>query len=132
VKLPGDVNLELKDCAIAVFDNQESLVAATAELDGKKYEYFVLEGAEGQEALQPPEGPSSILKRLAAAFGDELRIIDKLDQSMADGDVVVIVRAVDDQAAVIELLTDHGGRFLWQFREWTFNSAGSAESANAE
>ena len=65
-----------------------------------------------------------MLDRGAIGWRDVLR--RRLDRSLADGDVVVIVKASDNQAEVVDLLTNHGGRFLWQFREWTFNSAGSA------
>ena len=122
------VNLELEHCAIAVFNDPDDLAAATADLDQAGYEYFVLEGEEGQESLQPKqEGLMATLQKMAAAFGDELRIIDRLDRSLADGDQVVIVKAQDNQAAVVEMLAERGGNFLWQFRGWTFKVAGSAE-----
>ena len=128
MKLTGDISLSLEDCAIAVFGDSEKLGAATAALDSAGYEYYVLEGEEGQESLQPEqEGVAAKLQRLVAAFGDELRIIDRLDRSLADGDQVVIVKAEDNQPAVVDMLTKHGGRFLWQFRGWTFNSAGTAD-----
>jgi hypothetical protein len=120
--------IDLTRCAIAVFDNPEELAAAIAELDRRGDEYHVLEGEKGQESLQPKqEGVVPMLQRLAAAFGDELRIIDRLDRSLADGDSVVVVKAEDNQAEIVRLLTERGGHFLWQFREWTFNPAGSAE-----
>jgi hypothetical protein len=128
MKLSGDVSLALEDCAIAVFGDSEKLAAATAELDGTGHEYYVLEGEEGRDSLHPEqEGMPAMIQRLIAAFGDELRIIDRLDRSLADGDQVLIVKAVDDQPSVVAMLTRHGGRFLWQFRGWTFNSAGTAD-----
>ena len=126
MRLSGDVELKLEHCAIAVFKDSAELAAATGELDRSGYEYFVLEGESGQESLEPNQ-EGSLLKRLAAAFGDELRIIDRLDRSLAEGDKVVIVRAEERQPEVVEMLTNNGGRFLWQFRGWTFNSAGSAD-----
>ena len=127
MRLTGDVNLALEDCAIAVFENSAKLEAATVELDNGGYEYYVLEGEEGQESLHPEqEGVAAKLQRLMAAFGDELRIIDRLERSLADGDRVVIVKAEENQPAVVDVLTKHSGRFLWQFRGWTFNSAGTA------
>lgn len=126
--LSEKVNLELEDCAVAVFNDPGHLAAATADLDKAGYEYFVLEGEAGQESLQPEqEGLAAALQKMAAAFGDELRIIDRLYRSLADGDQVVIVKAEHNQAAVVDMLTERGGNFLWQFRGWTFNSAGSAE-----
>ena len=128
MKLTGDVSLALEDCAIAVLDDPEKLAAATVELDNAGYEYYVLEGEEGQESLHPEqEGVAAKLQRLVAAFGDELRIIDRLERSLAEGDRVVIVKAADNQPAVVDILTKHGGRFLWEFRGWTFNSAGTAD-----
>ena len=127
MKLAGGINFELEHCAIAVFDDSEKLNAATDELKAAGLEHFVLEGESGQESLQPKqEGLAGTLHKLAAAFGDELRVIDRLDRSLADGDLVLIVRAEDRQPEVVEMLTNQGGRFLWQFRGWTFNSAGSA------
>ena len=128
VKLTGDVSLSLEDCAIAVFEDSEKLAAASLELDNAGYEYYVLEGEEGQASLHPEqEGVAAKLQRLVAAFGDELRIIDRLERSLAGGDRVVIVKAEDDQPVVVDMLTKQGGRFLWQFRGWTFNSAGTAD-----
>ena len=128
MKLTGDVSLALEDCAIAVFKDSEKLAAATDELDNAGYEYYVLEGEEGQESLHPEqEGVAAKIQRLVAAFGDELRIIDRLERSLAEGDRVVIVKAADNQPAVVDILTKHGGRFLWEFRGWTFNSAGTAD-----
>ena len=127
MKLSGDVNLELEHCAIAVFSDSNQLAAALEELERDGFEYFVLEGESGRDSLEPKqEGAVAMLQRLAAAFGDELRIIDRLDRSLAEGDRVVIVRAEDRQPEVVDMLTEKGGRFLWQFRGWTFNSAGSA------
>jgi len=132
MKVSDEVNLELKHCAIAVFNDPDDLAAATVELDKIGFEYFVLEGEKGRESLQPKqEGLAAALQRMAAAFGDELRIIDRLDRSLANGDQVVIVKADDDQTDVIDMLTERGGHFLWQFRGWTFNSAGSAEEESA-
>lgn len=125
MKLSDDLSIDLEDCAIAVFDDPDDLADATGELERLGYEYLVLEGQSGQESLQPKqESLAATLKRLAAAFGDELRVIDRLDRSLADGGRVVIVKAEDRQAEVSDLLTEKGGRFLWQFRAWTFNSAG--------
>jgi hypothetical protein len=127
MKLAGGISFELEHCAIAVFDDAEKLKTATDELDATGLDYFVLEGESGQESLQPKqEGLVGNLQKLAAAFGDELRVIDRLDRSLAEGDRVLIVSAEDHQPEVVELLNNHGGRFLWQFRGWTFNSAGSA------
>ena len=129
MRLTGEVEVELAHCAIAVFKDDEKLTEAMSELDKAGYEYYVLEGEAGQDSLQPKqEGVAATLKRLVSAFGDELRIMDRLDRSLAEGDQVVIVKAEDDQAAVVDMLTERGGRFLWQFRGWTFNTAGSANT----
>lgn len=127
MKLAGGITFELEHCAIAVFDDDNKIKAATDELAKAGFEYFVLEGESGQDSLQPKqEGLAGTLQKLAAAFGDELRVIDRLDRSLAEGDQVLIVRAEERQPEVVEMLTAKGGRFLWQFRGWTFNSAGSA------
>ena len=127
MKLSDDINLELEDCAIAVFKKPDEMTGAIDELEKRGFEYYVLEGESGQESLQPKqEGVAATLHKLAAAFGDELRVIDRLDRSLSEGDLVLIVRAEDRQPEVVEMLTEKGGRFLWQFRGWTFNSAGSA------
>jgi hypothetical protein len=128
MKLTGDVSLALEDCAIAVFEDPDQVASAIVELDNAGYDYYVLEGEEGQASLHPEqEGVAAKLQRLVAAFGDELRVIDRLERSLADGDRVVIVKAADNQPAVIDMLTKQGGRFLWEFRGWTFNSAGTAD-----
>ena len=131
MKLAGGISFELEHCAIAVFDSAGKMKTATDELDAAGFEYVVLEGESGQESLQPKkEGLIGNLQKLAAAFGDELRVIDRLEQSLAEGARVLIVSAEDHQPEVVELLNNHGGRFLWQFRGWTFNSAGSAGNDN--
>ena len=131
MKLAGGISFELEDCAIAVFDDAEMMKTATDQLDVTGFEYVVLEGESGQESLQPKqEGLIGNLQKLAAAFGDELRVIDRLERSLAEGARVLIVSAEDHQPEVVELLNRHGGRFLWQFRGWTFNSAGSAGNDN--
>lgn len=127
MRLAGGISFELEDCAIAVFDDEEKLKTATDKLDATGFDYFVLEGESGQESLQPTQdGLVGNLQKLAAAFGDELRVIDRLERSLAEGARVLIVSAKDAQPEIVELLNNHGGRFLWQFRAWTFNSAGSA------
>jgi hypothetical protein len=127
VKLSDDINLKLEDCAIAVFKKPDEMTGAIDELEKRGFEYYVLEGESGQESLQPKqEGVAATLQKLAAAFGDELRVIDRLDKSLSEGDLVLIVKAEDRQPEVVEMLTEEGGKFLWQFRGWTFNSAGSA------
>ena len=121
-------DLDLTGCAIAVFENAGELDAASQALEQQGYDYYVLEGESGQQSLQAKQdGIGGIFERIAAAFGDELRIIDRLDRSLADGHRVVIVKAEDKQEEVVQMLTEQGGRFLWQFRDWTFNPAGSAE-----
>ena len=131
MRLAGGINFELEHCAIAVFDDAGTMETATDELDAAGSEYVVLEGESGQESLQPKgEGLVGNLQKLAAAFGDELRVIDRLEKSLAEGARVLIVRAEDRQPEVVEMLNDHGGRFLWQFRGWTFNSAGSGDNSS--
>ena len=63
-------------------------MAAATSNSTAGYEYYVLEGEAGQESLHPSRRGGRQLQRLAAAFGDELRIIDRLDRSLADGDQV--------------------------------------------
>jgi hypothetical protein len=131
MRLASGISFELEHCAIAVFDDAETMKSATDELDAAGFGYVVLEGESGQESLQPTqEGLVGNLQKLAAAFGDELRVIDRLERSLAEGARVLIVSAEDNQPEVVELLNNHGGRFLWQFRGWTFNSAGSAGNNN--
>ena len=48
MKFSDDSELDLTASAIAVFESAEELEAATQELEGKGYQYYVLEGESGQ------------------------------------------------------------------------------------
>ena len=97
----------------------------------KGYDVVVLKGEEGRNALEPTgdePGVGAALKKLAALYGDELRIIERLDRALADGKTLVAVRADEDQKpSVVELINAHGGASVWHFGQWTFEKLGGAE-----
>jgi hypothetical protein len=62
---------------------------------------------------------------MALAFGDEVRIVDRLDRALEGGRAVIVVDVDDDRAAdVATILEDHGGHDMWRLGEWSFNRIG--------
>lgn len=63
------------------------------------------------------------VNQLLTAFGDQDRIIDRLDEALKRGKIVISVDVEDrDPSDAIGILRDHGGHYIWRLGEWTFTS----------
>jgi hypothetical protein len=121
--------LDLHSQIVSLFgDKGDDAANALAQ---KGYDVVVLKGDEGRKALEPTgdePGLGAVLKKLAAIYGDELRIIERLDRELANGKTLVAVRAEEDQKpSVVELIKAYGGESVWHFGQWTFEKVGGAE-----
>jgi hypothetical protein len=66
---------------------------------------------------------------MAMAFGDEVRIMKRLEAALEAGASVVSVDVSDDQAArVATILEEYDARDMWRLGEWSFNRIGSQGS----
>jgi hypothetical protein len=68
-----------------------------------------------------------LVKKLALAFGDEVRILDRLDKALETGRSVISVDVADDEeraTRVATILEEHGGHDMWRLGEWSFNRIG--------
>lgn len=121
--------LDLHSQVVSLFSHRAD--DAIKMLRQKGFDVVVLQGDEGRKALEPAtdeHGLGTALKRLAALYGDELRIIERLDRELADGKTLVAVRAEEEQKTdVVETIKAHGGESVWHFGEWTFEKVGGAE-----
>lgn len=122
---------DLTGTVVAIIDSQEHGREAVAALSGEQFDAELLDGDQGRAYLseEHEDGLSGVLKKLALAFGDEVRIVDRLDRALEEGRSVIIVDADEEQApAVATILEDHGGHDMWRLGEWSFNRIGSEGS----
>ncbi len=122
---------ELTGTVVAIIDSQTDAKAALDSLAGGQFDAELLHGEEGRAHLSrdDAEGLSSVVKKLAVAFGDEIRILDRLDRALEDGRSVISVDVDEDHAAdVADILEEHGGHDMWRLGEWSFNRIGSEGS----
>lgn len=114
---------DLNRQVIAILDSKPAVRDAVSTLRERGFEVEVMEGEAGREHLDPhgdEHGLLATIDRLAKRFGDEQRILERLDRAMAAGDKVVSVYAEDDAATeAAEILKDHGGSYLWRFGQWS-------------
>jgi hypothetical protein len=117
----------LDNTVIAVLGSEPETEDAISGLAAAGYEYEVLSGEPGRRHLRSGEngGVVAILRRIAAVFGDEHRVLDRLDEALSAGALVVSVTTQpEDAARAVEILRHHGGHYVWKFGEWTFTSVG--------
>jgi len=117
--------IDLKNKVVAVFDDAGAASQASAAVSGLGHSVTVLEGEEGQSRLpQNEEGIKGALKTAAMTFGDEIRVLDALDEALADGARVLVVDVTAGHTdQVVAKLNENQGRFVWSFGEWTFKPA---------
>lgn len=120
---------DLTGTVVAIIDDAEEGRAAVAALAQQQFSAELLNGEEGRAHLneEDEKGLSAAAKKLALAFGDEMRIIDRLDQALQSGRSVVSVDVNDDDddaARVAVILEEHGGHDMWRLGEWSFNRIG--------
>ena len=120
---------DLTGTVVAIIDDAEEARAALAALAGEQFQADLLHGEEGRALLTEvdEEGLSAVAKKVALAFGDEMRIVDRLDKALESGRSVVSVNVADDEeqaARVAMILDEHGGHDMWRLGEWSFNRIG--------
>jgi hypothetical protein len=69
------------------------------------------------------------LSKVAAAFGDELRILEEIERALSQGHEVLIVRGdPNEYPEISRRLTEQGAAAVWDFRGWTFAKTGESGS----
>jgi len=119
------------DTVVAIIDDPETGRAAVAALAAEQFPAELLHGEEGRASLttDQEEGASGALTKMLRAFGDEVRIVDRLEASLEMGASVLTVDVDSDQAArVAVILEDHGAHDMWRLGEWSFNRIGAVGS----
>ena len=124
---------DLTGTVVAIIDDAEDGRAALAALAQEQYPAELLQGDEGRAHLteEGESGLSAVAKKVARAFGDHVRIVDRLDKALQDGRSVVSVDVADDEkqaARVAGILEEHGGHDMWRLGEWSFNRIGAEGS----
>jgi hypothetical protein len=118
----------LDNTVVAVLDDSPAVRDAIEGLTEAGFDFEILRGEPGRQHLDPTgEGGGVIatLKRLMNVFGDQYRILERLDEELAKGRTVVSVEVEpDDASQAIAILRDHGGEYLWKLGTWTFTPVG--------
>ena len=128
----GEEKLPLQDRVVATIDSGDSGMAISA-LKQRGWEVDVLKNEEDAERLGAKQGGiAGALSKAAAAFGDEMRIIDQIERTLMEGNQVVLVSADDENSEVTKVLRAHGALAIWDFGTWTFVNAGSTEEGEEE
>ncbi|HEX6145674.1 MAG TPA: hypothetical protein VF083_02780 [Acidimicrobiia bacterium] len=120
--------MERTNTVVAVIDDREAGRNAVAALSGEQFAAEVFVGQEGLDRLRSDqeEGVPSVMAKMAMAFGDEVRIMKRLEAAIEAGATVVTVDVSDDQAArVATILEEYDGHDMWRLGEWSFNRIGS-------
>ncbi|MGD2059957.1 MAG: hypothetical protein PVF87_03760 [Acidimicrobiia bacterium] len=118
---------DFDDTVVAILDERPAVADAVDRLSAAGYDLEVLRGAEGKDHLDPTgqKGAKATVKRLLNAFGDQYRVLDRLQSALDRGDIVVSVDSPPDEAAdAVRILRDHGGEYIWKFGSWTFTKIG--------
>ncbi len=114
---------DFDDTVVAILDETPAVADAVDRLSAAGYDFEVLRGTEGKDHLDPAgqKGAKATVKRLLSAFGDQYRVLDRLQSALDRGDLVVSVDASPDEATeAVHILQDHGGEYIWKFGSWTF------------
>lgn len=118
---------DFDDTVVAIIHDAAMADEVVDELTAAGYEVEVLQGEEGKSHLDPAgvSGPTATLRRLLNAFGDQYRVIERLNAELDKGSLVISVDAEPDEAAeAIRVLQDHGGEFIWKLGTWTYTRIG--------
>ena len=121
--------IDLRQKVVAVFDTAEGTEAAVSALRVAGHEAEVLRGEELRRRLHAGDEDEGILASLKNAMetilGDEDRILDHVDEELAqDRTFVVVDSAGQNEGEIASLLKEHGGHYLWHFDTWTYVSLG--------
>jgi hypothetical protein len=118
---------DFDNTVVAILDRDPVAQNAVDRLADAGYEFEVLAGEEGKEHLDPAgeKGAGATIKRLLNAFGDQYRVLDTLYEELDNGNLVISVDSVPDEAAeAVRILREHGGSYIWKFGTWTFTRIG--------
>lgn len=118
---------DFDNTVVAILDHEPDAADAVEQLSDAGYDFEVLEGDEGKEHLDPAGDKSAqaTVKRLLAAFGDQYRVLDRLNAELDKGNLVVSVDSPPDEAGeAVRILQEHGGEYIWKFGSWTFTRIG--------
>lgn len=124
---------DLTGTVVAIIDNPEQGREAVTALAQEQFPAELLQGEEGRAHLaeDDAEGIPAMVKKLTLAFGDEVRILDRLETALEGGRSVVSVDVADDEdqaARVAVILEEHGGHDMWRLGQWSFNRIGAEGS----
>jgi hypothetical protein len=110
----------LTDQVIGIYTDPAEVAQA---LRAAGYEIEVMTGEQGHDRLDPTgkgHGLAARLLRLAAAFDDERRILEAFDQAVQRGEAVVAADTdAQDPTRAVEIMKEHGGRYVWRFEAGT-------------
>jgi hypothetical protein len=68
---------------------------------------------------------SSLERLIETVLGDEDRILEHVDEELAEDRLFVVVDSSQaDQAEIAAVLEEHGGHYLWHFGKWSYVSLG--------
>jgi hypothetical protein len=118
---------DFDNTVVAILDRDPAVRDAEASLTAAGYEIEVLRGEAGKRHLDPEAhgGAGATIKRLLNAFGDQQRILERLEKRLDQGQVVISVDSKPDDAdEAIDILRDHGGEYIWKLGTWTFTRIG--------
>ncbi|MGH8951466.1 MAG: hypothetical protein ACRDX9_08570 [Acidimicrobiia bacterium] len=122
---------DLTGTVVAIFDAHHSGREALEALAAEEFSAELMYGEEGRAHLTREDevGLSAVLQKLALAFGDEVRILERLEQALEEGSAVISVDVEDEGTERVSLiLEEHGGHDMWRLGELTFNRIGSEGS----
>ena len=115
---------DFNNTVVAVLGARPDADDAVGALSAAGYGLEVLVGDEGRGHIAPDWGDdlTGKIKSMLTAFGDQKRIIKRLDEALQQGKVVVSVDIGDrEPAEAASILQDHGGEYIWRLGEWTFS-----------
>jgi hypothetical protein len=118
---------DFDDTVVAILDEEDDANEVVDLLSAAGYDYEVLRGQEGKAHIDPggESGPGATIKRLLNAFGDQYRVIEKLNDELDDGKIVISVDSEPDEGQeAVKILQDHGGEFIWKLGTWTYTRIG--------
>ncbi|MGD2043472.1 MAG: hypothetical protein PVJ28_07455 [Acidimicrobiia bacterium] len=118
---------DFDNTVVAILDHEPEAADAIDRLSEAGYVFEVLRGADGKAHLDPAgeKSAKATVKRLLNAFGDQYRVLDRLEAELDKGSLVVSVDSPPDEAdQAVRILQDHGGEYIWKFGSWTFTRIG--------
>lgn len=118
---------DFDNTVVAILDREPAVRSASEGLAESGFEFEILAGEEGRAHIDPgsDDGVIGTVKKLIKGFGDQHRIIDRLDNALRKGKIVVSVEIDgDDPSEAISILTEHGGHYVWKLGNWTFTPIG--------